>query len=43
MVDFNRAPLGVNPFAEIAVPVGYQPSVKYWRVIAARPETTGPE
>jgi hypothetical protein len=32
---------GVNAFAATGAPVGYQPSVRYWRTSAMAPATAG--
>src|SRR5689334_19266612 len=40
-VALSSAADGVKPFVETSVPVGYQPSVKYWRISAVRPAAPG--
>src|SRR5262245_32107079 len=37
----RSAALGVNAFAPTGAPVGYQPSVKYWRMSAVAPAIAG--
>src|SRR5262245_17480263 len=40
-IALTSAALGVKPFAGIAAPVGYQPSMKYCLTIAAAPAAAG--
>src|SRR2546425_1356349 len=41
IMAFMSAAVGVNPLPATLPPVGYQPSVRYWRISAAQPVAAG--